>query len=345
MKNMKYFFSCFILLNCFSGIAQQKPQHTQYVLNNYLINPAITGIENYTDAKISFRKQWTGIEGAPTTTYVSLHKPLGKKDERMQPTSFSKQGYNPRGNQYWSNYEVAPSHHGIGIIAMADNAGYLTRNSVTLNYAYHQNLTTKMAISVGAQLGISNVYLDREKIVWATLDPNDPAIGYSNGELRKVTPEIGVGLWLYSDKLYFGSSVLNIIPKKIRYVSDSKYGSLFNPHFYATAGYRIQATEDLNILPSVLLLYTQPDPIQIQSNVKIQYRDFFWFGGGYRFSDALGGINAIVGANFLNTFNIAYAYDAATTSRLRTYAKNTHEVILGFLIGNTYGDSCPKNIW
>ena len=35
--------------------AQQKPVYTQYILNNYIVNPAVTGIENYTDVKISYR--------------------------------------------------------------------------------------------------------------------------------------------------------------------------------------------------------------------------------------------------------------------------------------------------
>jgi ABC-type enterochelin transport system permease subunit len=37
--------------------AQQRPHYTQYVINNYIINPAVAGIENYTDVKISHRHQ------------------------------------------------------------------------------------------------------------------------------------------------------------------------------------------------------------------------------------------------------------------------------------------------
>ena len=50
--------------------AQQKPQYTQYVFNNYLLNPAVSGIENYTDAKVGYRSQWTGLDGAPVTSYI-----------------------------------------------------------------------------------------------------------------------------------------------------------------------------------------------------------------------------------------------------------------------------------
>src|SRR3569833_1316890 len=67
--------------------AQQKPEYTQYILNNYILNPALTGIENYTDVKISHRHQWVGIQDAPVTTYLTVHGPLGKHDERASATS------------------------------------------------------------------------------------------------------------------------------------------------------------------------------------------------------------------------------------------------------------------
>ena len=37
--------------------AQQRPHYTQYILNNYVLNPAISGIENYTDVKLSATDQ------------------------------------------------------------------------------------------------------------------------------------------------------------------------------------------------------------------------------------------------------------------------------------------------
>ena len=67
-----------------AGFAQQKPQYTQYILNNYILNPALSGIENYTDVKMSVRDQWVGLNGAPKTMYLSVHKPIGKKDLALQ---------------------------------------------------------------------------------------------------------------------------------------------------------------------------------------------------------------------------------------------------------------------
>src|SRR5438128_1391094 len=110
---------------CFSLLAsgQAKPSYTQYILNNYILNPALTGIENYVDIKLSNRNQWTGIDGHPVTTYVTVHGPIGKEDTRTSATSFQIPGQNPRGEEYWREYTAPLPHHGIGLTLMNDKAG------------------------------------------------------------------------------------------------------------------------------------------------------------------------------------------------------------------------------
>lgn len=46
-----------LLMVCVQGWGQQRPHYTQYILNNYILNPALSGIENYTDMKFSVRDQ------------------------------------------------------------------------------------------------------------------------------------------------------------------------------------------------------------------------------------------------------------------------------------------------
>src|SRR6266446_5036057 len=100
----------FLLIEGISLIAQQRPHYTQYILNNYILNPAISGIENYTDLKLSARNQWVGLDGAPQTFYLTIHGPLGKKDYRTSATSYDVPGQNPRGKSYWENYTAAEPH-------------------------------------------------------------------------------------------------------------------------------------------------------------------------------------------------------------------------------------------
>src|ERR1700748_3758896 len=88
-----------------TATAQQKPQYTQYVFNNYLLNPAVAGIENYTDVKAGYRSQWTGLQGAPVTSYLTINAPLGSNFLNGDATAFpATGGINPSSRLYTQNY-------------------------------------------------------------------------------------------------------------------------------------------------------------------------------------------------------------------------------------------------
>ncbi len=322
--------------------AQQEPHYTQYIINQYIINPALTGIENYTDVKLSHRHQWVGLQDAPVTSYVTINKPLGKKDDRTTATSFEMPGENPRGRNYWQDYEAAKPHSGVGLKIINDRTGPLNRFAGYLSYAYHIGISAKTSLAAGFEAGVRSISLDRSKLDFGTANPVDPAV-YNSGEINQLKPDLGAGLYLYSADYFLGLSVQQIIPQKV-YFSDLRLkadDSKLVPHIFATAGYRFFLNDDFSALPSVMLKFIQPLPVQFDLNMKVQYRDLLWAGASYRLKD---GFAAMVGLNASNTFNIGYSYDY-TTSRLNTVSKGTHEIVLGFLIGNKYGDLCPRNVW
>jgi type IX secretion system PorP/SprF family membrane protein len=322
-----------------SAWSQQKPHYTQYILNQYIINPALTGIENYTDVKLSHRHQWVGIEDAPVTSYFTFHTPIGKKDFRTTATSFNMEGVNPRGNSYWDNYVAAEPHHGVGIQVINDRTGPITHFSAYATYAYHMGITGNTSLAAGFGVGVNRTSLDATKL---DITPVDPAV-YNSGVLNQMKPDLMAGLYLYSADFFVGLSAQQILPQKIDFsngvvtTDDNK----LIPHLFATAGYRFLAGEDFNITPSVMVKYINHLPTQFDVNTKIQYRDLAWIGAGYRYKD---GFNGMVGINFSNKVNFGYSYDY-TTSRLNNYSKGTHEFVLGFILGNSYGDSCPRNVW
>ncbi|MDP9231123.1 MAG: type IX secretion system membrane protein PorP/SprF [Bacteroidota bacterium] len=41
---------------------------------------------------------------------------------------------------------------------------------------------------------------------------------------------------------------------------------------------------------------------------------------------------------------MGYAYDF-TTSNLQTVSRGTHEIVIGFLLGNHYSSACPRCNW
>lgn len=335
----KFCFGVFSMAVFQFSFGQQRPHYTQYILNNYVLNPALSGIENYTDVKISGRDQWVGLQGAPRTVYLTAHTPLGKKDYKASATSYQVPGENPRGTSYWENYTASEAHHGVGLAVISDQTGAYTRFNADISYAYHLGLSPKTNLAAGFSAGIARVGRNGSKDFF--VDPNDPARGNA-GEMYRIRPDLNVGLWLYSSDYFVGLSGQQIIPQKIAFVNDS-LGFKIIPHLFATAGYRMLVNEDVNATPSVMFKYVSGSPTnpQFDFNLKVQYQDLFWLGGSYRLQN---GYAAMAGLNVGNTFNVGYAYDFTTTS-LNTVSRGTHEIVIGFLIGNRYGDTCPRNVW
>lgn len=326
---------------CLQGFSQQRPHYTQYILNQYVLNPAVSGIENYGDLKISGREQWAGLQGAPKTSYLTFHMPIGKKDYKTSATSYEVPGQNPRGTSYWENYTASEPHHGVGVSIINDATGAYTRLNANLSYAYHIGLSAKTNLSAGFAAGISRIGRNGAKDNFGVINPVDPAQGTA-GDIYKIRPDLNVGLWLYSADYFAGVSAQQVIPQKINF-STSTEGISIVPHIFATAGYRFLMTEDINAIPSVMAKYVSGSPStpQLEFNLKMQYQDFLWAGGSYRLQN---GYAAMLGANVGNTFNVGYAYDFTTTA-LNTASRGTHEIVIGFLLGNRYDDSCPRNIW
>lgn len=322
--------------------AQQRPYYTQYILNNYIINPAVAGIENYWDVKASHRMQWVGLQDAPVTTYLTIQGPLHKNDyERETATSFHADGQNPRGEAYWRDYTAPESHQGVGFTILNDRTGPLNRFAAYGTYAYHMALSPRTTLSGGISAGFTNMSLDASKLNFGAISV-DPAVAGS-GLINKIKPDISAGLWLYSRDYFLGLAAQQIIPEQLNFSNNTvglQPGKLL-PHMFLSAGYRMQLSDDISFLPSLLLRYISPLPAGFDVNAKFQYQDLIWAGASYRYQD---GYAAIIGLNINNNINIGYSYDFQT-SALNTVSRGTHEILIGFLLGNKFGDWCPRNLW
>lgn len=344
-KPLLTFGLCLLLLQ---SIAQQRPYYTQYILNDFIINPALAGIENYWDVKVSHRHQWVGLDGAPVTTYLTIHGPLTKSTgDRETTESVRAPGENPRGKSFLQNYVPADPHQGVGLTILNDRAGPLNRFAAFATYAYHLPIGPKTSMSAGLSLGIQNLRLDAAALYFGEQYPVDPAVAGS-GFINNIKPDISAGLYVYSARYFIGLAAQQIIPQKVGF-SNGKIGGdsieviggRLIPHMFFQAGYKFLLSEDISFLPSFMVKYVNPVPLSLNINAKFQYRDLIWAGASFRPKDGFG---AMLGVNISSSINIGYSYDY-NTSKLNTVSNGTHEFIVGFLIGNRYGDWCPRNVW
>lgn len=338
---MRKSFLILLLAGCGMAKAQQRPHYTQYILNNYILNPALAGIENYTDVKISHRHQWVGINDAPVTTYLTVSAPINKKDDRETATSFHMDGENPRGREYWKDYQAAAPHSGVGLTVLNDRTGPLNRFSMYGTYSYHIGISARTSLAAGLSAGFTNNSLNTNKLDFGVANPVDPAVA-SSGYINKLRPDLQAGLWLYSADYFVGASAQQILPQGLQFSNDTlKVKRNSYAHFFLQGGFRFFVSDDITCIPSAVLRIVDPLPVGVDVNAKFQYRDIFWLGASYRVKDGFAGM---LGVNISNTLNLGYSYDY-TTSNLNNFTRGTHEVVIGFLLGNKYGDWCPRNIW
>ncbi|WP_428330919.1 PorP/SprF family type IX secretion system membrane protein [Mucilaginibacter sp.] len=338
MKKFLYLLLVFVFCIEVAG-AQQRPQYTQYVFNNYLLNPAVTGIENYTDVKAGYRSQWTGLNGAPVTSYLTINAPLGSNFLQGDATAFpASGGENPSSRLYTQNYMAAEPHHGIGMTIVTDQTGPITQTNIDATYAYHLGLTDRVNLAVGVSAGVSHISLNTSEIT--TENPLDPAI--SNGNNSQWKPDLSIGVWMYSSTYYFGASIQQLLPQNLYFSTNNSYNqSKTVPQYFLTGGTKIFMTDDITLLPSFLIKVIEPTPVTFDINAKFSFRDKFWFGGSYRRNDSFG---VLAGVNISSFINIGYSYDI-TTSGLNTVSNGTHEIVIGLLLNNRYKVTCPQHMF
>lgn len=339
MNRFIFLFALHLMLGFYS-FAQQKPQYTQYIFNNYLLNPAISGIENYSDVKVGFRKQWAGINNAPQTSFVTAHWNLGGDYLWRNALSLPDQGDDPMSRNYMQNYTSSPAHHGMGVTVVYDEIGPLSRLDANLTYAYHLKLNNTFNLSVGVAAGISRIGLDINALTFEDQSRIDPSI--SNGIATQLKPDLGLGVWLYSGRIFAGASVQQVLQQKLSFTTDPTYNAGKEvPHFFITAGYRLYVDDVISATPSIMIKQVNPAPVSVDVNLKMAFKDRFWIGGSYRRGDSF---SAMAGINMSKLLNLTYAYDF-TTSGLDQVSNGSHEIVLGLQLNNIYEVFSTTRMW
>lgn len=331
----KIYLLAFVLLLSVTGSrAQQKAVYNQYMLNGYLLNPALTGVENYLDVKASYRNQWSGLAGAPASFYVSAQGPLNKEDRSSSLVSLPARGKNAIINTLRlrsdNDFRILKPHHGLGALVVGDKMGPESRLGASLTYAYHLPVAQqRMKLSAGFSGGFTRYRLDPSQLDFGP--QADPVAGQYYGDM--VLPEIGAGLMLYGRNFYAGASAAQLFQGAINLSPNPAADpSRFHNHYFVTGGYEWKPSRELSVLPSLLLRYAPPTPVTVDVNLKVAYLRQVWGGLSYRHNNAL---SVLGGANVNKMVSIGYAYEVATTS-LYQYNTGSHELMIGLALHNTF---------
>ena len=277
-----------------SGIqlnAQQLPLFTMYRQQSTLLNPAALSADYFArDQNLSFgasfRRQWAGLEGAPTTQ--TLRGSYFFKDMR---------GFAPNVSAHLINDQTGPT----GMTGLYLNGGgFITENP---DYG---------GIGIGLSFGMVQYRLKTSELILR--DQDDILLGETQTQLF---PDVGLGVFGYADIgngdiVYGGISVPQILGLDLQFRGvDGDFETQRVRHFYANAGFYHYLDDDNFIEPSVWVRYVPGADINVDINFRYQMVQNLYIGAGGNTGGA-GHIEAglMLGDtySFDNTIQIGYSF-------------------------------------
>ena len=271
---------------------QQLPQYTQYMFNDFVINPAIAGVHDFYQIRTNHRFQWVGLVDPPLTNSIAFYGPHANLDM------------------------------GYGGYVYNDVTGPTSRTGITGSYAYNIAISGDIRLSMGISASMMQFRIDGTQ-----LNPRD----VSDAALLQMVstsylPDAGIGAYLYADEFYVGLSAAQLLNNNIR-IFDNKNGlNRLKTHINLIGAYRFQVDQDWVLEPSVMIKGTAPKELSFDLTARAEWKKMVWGAVSYRYHEAIG---ILVGYSYEEVFFFGYAYDIGI-SALRKYNTGTHEIMIGY---------------
>ncbi|HKK42400.1 MAG TPA: type IX secretion system membrane protein PorP/SprF [Bacteroidales bacterium] len=287
------------------------PVYSQYIQNGLVINPAYAGSRGALSTFLSYRMQWMGISGSPVFQSVSLHTPM-------------------------KNDKVA-----LGLLGQFMQYGFTKSTSIYASYAYRIKLGTgKISFGLKAGADMTNtVYPNNDADRFLTT-PNDPVFV---NDKAWVLPNVGAGVYYFSDKIFAGMSVPAFLSyRRTATGTLEPYHSFGEYNIILTGGGLITFSDFVKFKPSMLLNYSFHDTKRINQldiNGNLILGDLIWIGGSWRTSEqvAVGILQVQINPQLM----FGFSYDNPM-GRMSSYSKGSSEFILRYEFGYKVSAGNPR---
>ena len=253
-----------------SAVAQQQLRRSQFVTNTYLANPAVAGTEPGTVLSSTYRNQWAGFSGGPSTMLLSGHRAL-------------------------------PNGIGAGLILYNDDmGGAVSQSGIELTGAYSILLNNQDAVSFGLSMKGNQFVFDGTNLeVYQSGDESLPGTLESSFGV-----DFNAGMMVYGKDYYFGMAVFNLIQDKLSLAGVDDENRLVR-HYHFMGSYLYNVSRLVAIQSSALMRMTEVTSAQLDLNARAIFNGTSWLGLGFRPQDA---IVLSTGLNY-GAFTFAYNYD------------------------------------
>lgn len=253
-----------------SAFGQYTSLQSQYMFNSIALNPAATGSEDAMSIVGTFRAQWIGFPGAPTTQALTMHAPLKKLNSS------------------------------IGAQLYADQIGVDNRTTVNGLYSYRFKLK-KANLRLGLSGGVSFVQSNYAELQVFTPDDEEISTNTPVG----VLPNVGVGAYYTAEKYFLSFSIPMLLGHRFEGARFRSFSDVNNYNILMGGGYNFDLKNEMVLKPSVLLKMRVNNRPQLDINTKLQLNQRFDIGVSYRTEEALIGMFVV---KMTNQFHAMYSF-------------------------------------
>lgn len=239
-----------IIFGSCASYAQQYPIIGQYNYNEMIVNPASTGENGALQGLLSWRQQWVGIDGAPTTQNFSIQSPLKK---------------NPNTS--------------LGLLAYSDRIGVSSQNGVFVNYAYSLKIKSDMNLRFGISGGIN---FGRSTFSELNVNDNfDPNL-IENTPIF-MTPNFSFGAKYIYKTLSLGLSIPTVLSSEFSSGGYTRiYHDITSYNILSSIKYEHPLSEKFTLSPSLFFKYHAVNKDQLDAMLTLNYMKRYAIGVGYR---------------------------------------------------------------
>ncbi len=298
---MKKFICSFALLvaACVSLNAQQEAQYTQFMYNKLYLNPAYAGARGVPSVTAIYRNQWLGFDGAPQSILAGFNGPF----------------LSPR----------------VGVGVTVSNLKIGLQRDFFASLAYSYDMVAQEDVSI--RIGLSG---SLRSLGFAYNEANAFQSGDLSIDKQKVSDfygNVGAGVYgTFVNRYYFGISVPRLYANAIGLSNvNATVLAKESRHFYGMAGAIVPLSDDISLMPSVLLKYVKNAPFDADINLNLDIRQKFTVGVSYRMGgDGIGdSVDLLALWQATPQLGVGAAYDFSL-SNLKDYNSGSVEVMLQY---------------
>ncbi len=244
---MKHFsIALFLLMLSLSTkiYAQQTLVYNHYFLNPFLYNPSYIAPSGYSEIYVNYRKQWAGINGAPSTGTFNLQLPLSYKT-------------------------------GFGVTAYQDQAGALKTTSGLLSFSYQiffgRKIDMTNKLGFGISVGATHSYVDTQ-----TTD-----VAVTNNNTTSIDGQFGINYQYNRFKIAF--AIPRLFDSKVVSESTFNGPSLATiNNTLSSVSYDVRLSDKISVEPYFIYRTFQTTKSQYEAMAVVRVKNIGWIGGSFR---------------------------------------------------------------